>query len=88
MACTVEMLHRLRGSDDITRALDLEYRFTSRSMEHGDFLEGIRAAVIDKDRSPNWRHDSLSSVALADVSRMLAPQRDPALDLRLPDWAA
>ena len=27
-------------------------------MEHGDFLEGIRAAIIDKDRSPQWQHSS------------------------------
>lgn len=58
MACAVEILHRLRGPEaDIRRALELEYRFTFRAMEQGDFLEGIRAAVIDKDRRPNWQHD-------------------------------
>ncbi|MEP5153830.1 3-hydroxyisobutyrate dehydrogenase [Planktotalea sp.] len=72
MACTVEMLHRLRGSRDIKRALELEYRFTARAMEHGDFLEGIRAAIIDKDRSPNWKH-LLDKVPPVDVSFMLRP---------------
>ncbi len=88
MACSVETTHRLRGSDDITRALDLEYRFTSRSMEHGDFLEGVRAAVIDKDRAPRWRHESPSAVPAIDVSRMLMPQKDHPLGLELPTWAA
>ena len=56
MACTIEMLSRLRGPTlTMARALDLEYRFTARAMEHGDFLEGIRAAIIDKDRSPKWQ---------------------------------
>lgn len=78
MACTVEMVHRLRGQDDIRRALDLEYRFTHRAMEHGDFLEGIRAAIIDKDRKPRWRH-ALDGVSGTDVARMLMPLGRDAL---------
>ncbi|NOD75282.1 MULTISPECIES: enoyl-CoA hydratase/isomerase family protein [unclassified Ruegeria] len=72
-ACTVEMLHRLRGPAlSIRRALELEYRFTHRSMEHGDFLEGIRAQIIDKDRSPNWQFPDMN-VPLTAVSKMLQP---------------
>ncbi|MDC0541805.1 3-hydroxyisobutyrate dehydrogenase, partial [Paracoccaceae bacterium] len=72
MACSVEAIHRLRGSPEMHKALELEYRFTYRAMEHGDFLEGIRATIIDKDRNPQWQHtlDAVPSVA---VSRMLMP---------------
>lgn len=73
MACTLEILKRLRaGSADIRTALDLEYRVTSRSMEKGDFIEGIRAAIIDKDKAPKWRHD-LEAVPSEDVQAMLQP---------------
>lgn len=73
LACTVEILHRLRANNGTMRdALQLEYRFTSRSMEHGDFIEGIRAAIIDKDKSPKWSHD-LIGVPDADVAAMLQP---------------
>ncbi|KGM86634.1 Enoyl-CoA hydratase/carnithine racemase [Roseovarius mucosus DSM 17069] len=81
MACAIEMIHRLRGpAADITRALGLEYRFTYRAMEQGDFLEGIRAAIIDKDRKPNWKHglDSLPGIA---VAQMLQPLGKNALTL-------
>lgn len=81
MACAVEMIHRLRGpAADIGRALGLEYRFTYRAMEQGDFLEGIRAAIIDKDRKPIWKHgiDSLPDVA---VAQMLQPLGKNALTL-------
>jgi len=66
------MVHRLRGTTDIRKALELEYRFTYRAMEHGDFLEGIRAAIIDKDRIPHWQHQ-IDDVPLAAMSRMLLP---------------
>ncbi|WP_254055841.1 enoyl-CoA hydratase/isomerase family protein [Ruegeria sp. EL01] len=79
MACTVEMLHRLRGPALIMRrALDMEYRFTYRSMEHGDFLEGIRAQIIDKDRNPNWQFADMNVPAVA-VSKMLQPLGAEAL---------
>ncbi|SHL29520.1 Enoyl-CoA hydratase/carnithine racemase [Roseovarius marisflavi] len=79
MACAIEMIHRLRGpSADIRRALGLEYRFTWRAMQDGDFLEGIRAAIIDKDRNPRWKHDLATLPAVA-VSQMLLPLGKDAL---------
>lgn len=78
-ACTVEMVHRLRGSPSMRRALEMEYRFTWRSMEHADFVEGIRAAIIDKDRNPRWRHAGPEAVPTMDVSRMLMPLGENAL---------
>ncbi len=80
MACAIEMIHRLRGPTlDIRRALALEYRFTYRAMQHGDFIEGIRAAIIDKDRSPNWQFAGLDVPSVA-VSRMLMPLGEAALN--------
>ncbi|WP_179380425.1 enoyl-CoA hydratase/isomerase family protein [Jannaschia marina] len=73
MACTVEILHRLGDDPTIEQALGLEYRFTARASEQGDFIEGIRAQIIDKDRDPNWAHPGPDAVPLADVSAMLRP---------------
>ncbi len=73
MACTLEILDRLRETKgDLRAALTLEYRFTARAMEHGDFLEGIRAAIIDKDRMPQWKHN-IMAVPKADIETMCAP---------------
>ena len=55
MTYTLEMLSRLSPTSKIEDALDLEYRFTSRAQEYGSFQEGIRAAIIDKDRKPKWK---------------------------------
>ncbi len=81
-AATVEIVHRVRGAPSIQAALEMEYRFTYRSAENGDFIEGIRAMVIDKDRSPNWRHPDPRKVPLIDVSKMLMPLGENALDQR------
>ncbi|WP_425039054.1 enoyl-CoA hydratase/isomerase family protein [Primorskyibacter sp. S187A] len=73
MACAIDMTHRLRGDvATIRSALELEYRFTHRAMENADFLEGIRAAIIDKDRTPKWQHP-LEAVPPLAVSQMLMP---------------
>ena len=79
MACTVEMLHRLRGTNlTLRKALDMEYRFTYHAMERGDFLEGIRALIIDKDRNPAWQFANLDVPAVV-VSKMLQPLGADAL---------
>ena len=76
MAATIELIHRVRGLDDIVSALGMEYRFTYRAAEQGDFIEGIRAMVIDKDKSPKWRHSDDRS-ASAGGQRHAAPLGTP-----------
>ncbi len=80
MTYTVQLIQGIRSRDDIATALDREFRFTARSMEHGDFIEGIRAAVIDRDQSPKWRHRDWTEVTDAEVIRMSYPMTPP-LDL-------
>ena len=80
-AATIELVHRARSADAIARVLEQEYRFTFRAAEKGDFVEGIRAMVIDKDRAPNWQHPTLDDVGHLDVVQMLLPLGDDALNL-------
>lgn len=82
MGCTLELVRAARRDPDIEAALRRELRFTWRAASDGDLLEGIRAAIIDKDRSPNWRHD-IDDVSPMEISAMLAPLGDD--DLNLPE---
>jgi enoyl-CoA hydratase len=54
-------------------AMRLEYRLVHRFMEGHDFREGVRALLIDKDRSPSWRPERLQDVTDAMVDRYFAP---------------
>lgn len=84
LSCCLEVLSRLRGATSIKSALELEYRYTSRATKQGDFLEGIRAAIIDKDNAPKWSHASSADVKLNEVEAMLAQRGDNALNLETP----
>jgi enoyl-CoA hydratase len=72
MACTLELVRAARREPGVEKALVREYRFAARAASDGEFLEGVRAAVIDKDRRPLWR-DDMDSLRPAEVAAMLAP---------------
>lgn len=73
IASTITLIHRVRTYSKIELALMQEYRFTYRSASEGDFVEGIRAAIIDKDRNPKWKIPTLRDIRDVDVTKMLMP---------------
>ena len=73
MAACLAVVRAVCEYPEIDTAFDWEYRVTSRSSEHGDFLEGVRAAIIDKDRNPAWRHGSIADVTDEELAVLLAP---------------
>ncbi|NMO03687.1 enoyl-CoA hydratase/isomerase family protein [Gordonia sp. TBRC 11910] len=78
-------LRSLRAAkDDATLAdsLRTEYRVALRALLHPDLAEGIRAQVIDKDRTPSWTPATIDAVEAATVDAFFAPL--PAdLELRI-----
>jgi enoyl-CoA hydratase len=81
MAATLRLVRAARAEPGVEKALAREYRFSWRSCSEGEHLEGVRAAVIDKDRRPRWKDDILS-LEPARVDAMLAPLG--ADELKLP----
>jgi len=72
MACTLQLVRDARGMERIEDALAQEYRYTYRAQKHGDLLEGVRAMIIDKDKSPKWHPAEASQIRAQDVEAMLA----------------
>lgn len=75
MAATLALLDALSPDAGIREALSREFRFTSRAAEPGltDFLEGVRAQLIDKDRQPRWRNQGPEDVDPTEVAALIAP---------------
>ena len=72
---------RRAGELSLDEALAQEYRVGLRCLSGHDFREGIRAQVVDKDRSPQWRPPTLPEVHADDVERYFAPLGDRELVL-------
>ncbi|KPQ00252.1 enoyl-CoA hydratase/isomerase family protein [Marinobacter sp. HL-58] len=48
--------------DSLSQVFDKELHLSLRSLKMGEFAEGIRALLIDKDRKPRWHFPTLESV--------------------------
>jgi len=56
----------------LEQCLAAEFALTHTTMRHNDFIEGVRAMVVDKDRSPRWQPPRIEDVAPADTAAMFA----------------
>ncbi|MFJ1253016.1 enoyl-CoA hydratase/isomerase family protein [Cupriavidus sp. CuC1] len=66
MAVTRELL--LRGRDlDLAGCFRMELGVVSRAFTQGDFIEGVRALIVDKDNAPCWRVKDASELSEAVV---------------------
>lgn len=54
VAAALLLVRSARNDRSMRDSIAREYRFTARAAAEADLLEGIRAQVIDKDRSPRW----------------------------------
>ncbi|MEV6415828.1 enoyl-CoA hydratase/isomerase family protein [Kribbella sp. NPDC051718] len=69
---TLRALREAADLSSLREALDQEYRLSLRFHGSHDFLEGVRAQVIDKDRNPQWVPARLDDVAESVVAAYFA----------------
>jgi enoyl-CoA hydratase len=78
---TFEQLKRGKSYKTLKEALTAEFRLATRMVQQPDFLEGVRAIIIDKDQSPKWKPPSLGEVDDAFVQSLFAPLHSGDLEL-------
>jgi enoyl-CoA hydratase len=59
---TLKLLRLARASSSLEQCLVREYRAALEAFKSSDFQEGVRATVIDKDRSPRWSPPRIEDV--------------------------
>ena len=75
---TLKLLRLARTSSSLEECLKREYLAALEVFDSADFVEGVRAAIIDKDRNPAWQPPDLGDVTPDIVARYLA-KRDVEL---------
>jgi enoyl-CoA hydratase len=69
MVVTLKLLRLARQAATLEECLVREYRAALEVFRSDDFREGVRAAVIDKDRNPKWSPPDIEDV----TPEMVAP---------------
>ncbi len=74
---TRALLQRAVQAPDLEPCLINEFKAACRMLETHDLYEGIRAAIINKDRRPKWSPDRLDAVSDETVEDILAGDETP-----------
>jgi enoyl-CoA hydratase len=80
---TLKLLRLARSAASLEECLAREYRAALEIFVNHDFPEGIRAAVIDKDRNPRWSPARIEDVTPQLIARYFVPRGDD--ELKFPD---
>ena len=73
LALTLKALRRARHLPSLEAALVQEFRVAMGCLALPDLAEGIRAQVIDKDRTPRWNPATLADVDTEALERVFDP---------------
>lgn len=58
---------------DFAENMEMEYRIGARVVTRHDFIEGVRAVIIEKDNAPQWNPPSVNGVSEAMLDEIFAP---------------
>jgi enoyl-CoA hydratase len=80
LVVTLESLRRAKQLPSLKETLAQEYRVSLRAHRSPDFVEGVRAQVIEKDRKPRWVPGAFDDVSPEYVEEFFASLGDAELD--------
>lgn len=78
---TLQLVRKARQDFRLEPALDREYRVGVRRAGDNDFIEGVRAQLVDKDRNPRWSPATLADVDDASIDAYFASLGEMELGL-------
>ena len=66
---TLRNIRAALSFERVEESFQQDYRIALACIAGHDFIEGIRATIVDKDRNPKWRPDQLAAVTPDIVDR-------------------
>ena len=81
LAVTFEQLKRGKDIAKFADIMSMEFDLSQNFVKKSDFMEGIRAAVVDKDCTPKWSPESLEGVSADDIEGYFAKHPRPLFSL-------
>lgn len=72
LAVTLRTIELAALDDDLERVLHRDLVVSTSLFARPDFAEGVRAQVVDKDRSPRWSPAGVGSIDASDVEAIVA----------------
>jgi enoyl-CoA hydratase len=73
LAVTLEALRRAATIPSLPDLLPQELALAVRLATGPDFAEGVRAQLVDRDRTPHWAHDRIEDVSREEVLSYFEP---------------
>jgi len=73
VAVTLEAVRRAAAITSLPDLLPTELALAVRLATGPDFAEGVRAQLVDRDRTPHWSHDRVEDVSRAEVLGYFEP---------------
>jgi len=72
VSVALEAIRRAARMETLAEVLDQDLRLGRAFASSPDFVEGVRALLVDRDNAPRWRHKSLEDVDPAEVARLFS----------------
>ncbi len=73
-SCVTQRQLTLGRNLELAACFRMELELVEHCFEHGDFQEGVRALIIDKDDAPRWSPATLDAVPQAAVDAFFRPR--------------
>lgn len=73
MKVAFRQLRTSAGLTSFAENMVMEYRIAARVVQRHDFLEGVRAVIVDKDNAPRWDPPTLEAVGEDILDAIFAP---------------
>jgi enoyl-CoA hydratase len=75
VSIALEAIRRASRMDTLAQVLEQDLMLGGALADSADFVEGVRALLVDRDNAPHWQHRSLAEVDPAEVARVFDRDR-------------